>query len=78
MIDPRAYWVSFNLVKGIGAARTRTLLDHFGSLQIAWKAGTQQLIEAGLGERVIDNLPQVRRQVDLEEYGGILRSRGSK
>ena len=76
MIDPKAYWVGFNLVKGIRAARTRTLLNHFGSLEIAWKADTQQLVEAGLGERVIDNLLQVRRQVDLERIWGEIENKG--
>jgi DNA processing protein len=78
MIDPKAYWVGFNLVKGIGAARTRTLLDHFGTLEMAWKADKQQLIEAGLGERIIDNLLQVRRQVDLERIWADIEVKGIK
>ena len=38
MDDPRRYWVGFNLVKGIGPARTRALLAYFGDVQSAWHA----------------------------------------
>jgi DNA processing protein len=37
-MDPKVYWVAFNLVKGIGAVRLRALLDYFGSLEVAWQA----------------------------------------
>jgi DNA processing protein len=74
MSDLKKYWVGFNLVKGIGSARTRALLDHFDSLEQAWNADRSQLLEAGLGEKTADNLIQVRRQVDLERiWDGILQ-----
>jgi DNA processing protein len=66
-MEERYYWVGFNLVKGIGAVRLRTLVDFFGSAEKAWKADANQLKEAGLGEKVIDNLHQVRSQVDLDK-----------
>ncbi len=74
MPDPKKYWVGFNLVKGIGSARTRALLDHFDSLEQAWNADRRQLLDAGLGEKTADSLIQVRRQVDLDRiWDGILQ-----
>ena len=66
MSDPRLYWVGFNLVKGIGAVRFRALLDAFGSAEQAWNAAPSALREAGLGQKLGENLLQVRSQVSLE------------
>jgi len=68
--DPKVYWVGFNLVNGNGAARTRIVLDYFGSLESAWKDEKPQLRDAGSGERLVDNLLQLRGQVDLERIWG--------
>jgi DNA processing protein len=65
-MDPKAYWVGFNLVKGIGAVRVQALLDHFGSLELAWQAPADALRVAGLSQKVVDNFLQVRQGVDLE------------
>lgn len=66
MSDIRKYWVGFNLVKGIGAARVRTLLAVFGDLQTAWHANSSALAAAGLGEKTLRGLQQVRADVDLD------------
>jgi DNA processing protein len=67
LIDPRAYWVAFSLVKGIGSVRFQGLLDHFGDPQIAWNAPADALRAAGLGGKIIENLLQVRASVSLEQ-----------
>ena len=64
-VDKR-YWVAFSLVRGIGAVRLRKLLDHFPDLQRAWHAGRAELRRAGLGDRLLENLNQVRASVDLD------------
>ena len=66
-MDPRAYWVGFNLVKGIGSVRLDGLLRYFGSLEIAWQAPREALEAAGLSGKVAGNLLKVRRDVDLEK-----------
>lgn len=66
-MDPRAYWIGFNLVKGIGAVRLRALLDAFGSLDAAWQATPIELASAGLTARIIENFLQVRAKIDLEK-----------
>jgi DNA processing protein len=65
-MDPRAYWLGFNLVKGIGSVRLQGLLSYFGNLEIAWQAPTEAFKEAGLSSKVIDNLLKVRGKIDLE------------
>ena len=42
------YWIGFNRVIGIGPAKVRALIDHFGDLDTAWQAEPYDLKEAGL------------------------------
>lgn len=65
-MDEKAYWVGFNLVRGVGAVRVRNLLDHFGKLEYAWDAPAGALISAGLPARVVENFIVVRKQVNLD------------
>jgi DNA processing protein len=65
-MDSKAYWVGFNLVRGIGAVRLKIILDHFGNLEIAWNSPAEALISAGLPGRVAENFLVIRKQVDLE------------
>lgn len=60
MDDPRRYWVGFNLVKGIGAARLRSLLDYFGDVESAWNASLPELERAGLGSKLALAVQQAR------------------
>ncbi len=75
-VDPRRYWVGFNLVKGIGAVRLQRLLDHFGSAQAAWHAEASALKEAGLGPKLARKLIGLRKQVDLARIWQELEDRG--
>jgi len=60
------YWIGFNKAPGIGAIRLRALLDHFGTIEAAWKAPARDLHGAGLDERSVENLLAVRRELNLE------------
>jgi len=60
------YWVAFNKVSGIGAARLRALLDYFGDLETAWNASTHDLQQAGLDRRSQANLLNERHRLDLD------------
>lgn len=64
-MDPKAYWVGFNLVKGIGAIRLKQILDFYGSLDVAWDSPASGLLAAGLPQKVTENFAQVKKQVDL-------------
>ncbi len=76
MSDPRQYWVAFSLVKGIGPVRFQALLDYFGEPQIAWGAPPQALREAGLSEKIVENLVQVRSSNELETIWEQLEGKG--
>lgn len=65
-MEPKAYWVGFNLVKGIGAIRLKQILDFYGSLDVAWNSPSSGLLAAGLPKKVVENFNQVKNQVDLE------------
>jgi DNA processing protein len=60
------YWVGFNKVPGIGAARLRALLDYFGDPEVAWHAPTHDLQQAGLDRRSLASLIRVREALDLD------------
>jgi DNA processing protein len=65
-VDIRRYWIGFNLVKGIGPAKVRRLLDHFGDLQAAWTASPDELRASGLDRRSVEGLLAARAGVDLD------------
>lgn len=64
-MSDRRYWIGFNKVKGIGPAKVRALLDHFGDLESAWNASRAALVEAGLDRRAMDSLEAARSGIDL-------------
>ncbi len=61
-----AYWVGFNIVRGIGPTRLRALLDAFGDVERAWHAPAEDLVRAGLDRRSLENLLKARATLDLE------------
>jgi len=74
--DQRLFWVGFNLVKGIGAVRFRTLLNTFGDAKTAWQASPEALRATGLNEKLVDNLLKARSQVSLEKVWERLQAQG--
>jgi DNA processing protein len=75
-MDERAYWVGFNLVKGIGAVRFRSLLNAFGSAEAAWGASSTALAAAGLGPKQVERIVALRRTVDLPRYWDEIEKQG--
>jgi DNA processing protein len=61
------YWIGFNRVNGIGPAKVRALLDHFGDLETAWSAQPADLKAAGLDRRAIDSLIAARGSIQLDQ-----------
>ena len=66
-MEDKKYWVGFNLIKGIGAVRMQSLIQHFGELELAWKAAPAELAGAGLGKKLIERVVQARESIDLEK-----------
>ncbi len=77
-MDPRVYWVGWNLVKGIGAVRFQALLDYFGDAQSAWEASPDALKSAGINSKIVDHFLQIRRSVDLEKIWGKIFDLGAE
>jgi DNA processing protein len=77
-MDDKRYWIGFNLIKGIGAVRMQALIQHFGDLEIAWKASAADLVDAGLGRKVIERVIQARAEVDLTKLWEKIESQGIK
>lgn len=65
-MSERKYWLGFSQVKGIGPRRTQALIDNFGTLAEAWRADDTALERAGLDQRALQNLKEIRKQIDLE------------
>ena len=61
-----AYWLGFNLISGIGPARFRRLLNHFGTAEAAWRADGPHLAVAGLDSKSIESVVARRREIDLD------------
>ncbi|MGZ9224454.1 MAG: DNA-processing protein DprA [Anaerolineales bacterium] len=78
IMDDKRYWIGFNLIKGIGAVRMQALIQHFGDLELAWKASPADLVEAGLGRKVIERVIQAREEVDLIKLWEKIESQGIK
>ncbi len=66
-MDSKAYWVAFNLVKGIGAVRMRALLAYFGNAEAAWQASEEDLLHAGLPPMVVKNVVRLRQSQPVEK-----------
>ena len=75
-MDDKRYWIGFNLIKGIGAVRMQALIQHFGDLELAWKASPDDLAEAGLGKKVIERIIQASEEVDLGKLWEKIESQG--
>jgi DNA processing protein len=76
LIDPRMYWVGFNMVKGVGAVRFKALLSAFGSAEAAWNASPEALREAGLSQKLVESFQRLRKGVSLPQVAESIQSLG--
>lgn len=74
----RSYIIAFNMIQGIGGRRLAALLEHFGSLERAWHASYQELVQIpGMGRKTAQQVVEQRKLVDpireerwASRYGG--------
>lgn len=66
------FWIALNLVRGIGAARMRLLLDFFGDAETAWNAAPTELAAAGLSQRLIESIAETRASDRLDRVQKII------
>ncbi len=77
-MEEKVFWVGFNLVRGIGPVRLQSLLDHFGSLRVAWDSHPADFHDAGLNQKTIENFLDIRQKIDLAQYFDTLIGKGIK
>ena len=73
----RGAWIGFSRVSGIGAQRTRRLLERFGSLSAAWEAPASAFSGLGLDRRAVEALAEARRTYDARRDLDRLASLGA-
>ena len=77
-MEEKKYWVGFNLIKGLGAVVMQGLVVHFGDLESAWKAELPELMEAGLGAKLAEDVLTARKQIDLNQVWSRIETLGIK
>jgi DNA processing protein len=52
------------------------LLNNFGEAQIAWEAPADALRQAGLSKKIVENMVQMRAEVDLDQVWDRMQAKG--
>jgi DNA processing protein len=61
------YWVGFSFIPGIGRVRFNQIENHFGDLELAWKAPISALKQARLEDNVIRAISTWRPKISLDD-----------
>jgi len=61
------YWVGFSKMPGIGRVKISQLLEHFTTLEHAWKAPTGELKKSGLDSKTVENIVNLRTRIVPDE-----------
>ena len=61
------YWVSISRIPGIGRVKISQLLDHFTTLEHAWKASAGDLKKSGLDPKTVENIVNLRTRIAPDE-----------
>lgn len=64
----KKYLVALYSFSYFGPARTKLLLQYFGSAKEAWNASKNQLLEIGLKEEAVNRFVKHREKFDFENY----------
>jgi DNA processing protein len=72
------YWVGFNKVPGIGPMRLKLMLESLGSIDAAWHASPDELIQIGLGPKTVEDFIRIRPELDLDAEIARVQSSGFK
>ena len=54
------YWVAFSRIPRIGSVRAARLEEHFGTLEVAWRANAGELRAAGLDQATVSSILETR------------------
>jgi DNA processing protein len=65
----RAYWLAWSQLNGIGPILLKRIVEHFGSLEEAWRSPAKSFGEIeGFGSKSLDLLAQERLKLDPESF----------
>lgn len=64
--DELKYWVSFSKIPSIGRVKVLQMLEYFTSLEHAWKAPPNELKKAGLDQRTVDIIANLKPKISPE------------
>ncbi|NJK36462.1 MAG: DNA-protecting protein DprA [Oscillatoriales cyanobacterium RM2_1_1] len=69
MLEERDYWVGWSQLSGVGPISLQRLKTHFGSLETAWTASSDQLLQVeGFGPQTVAKILEQRSQFDLGPF----------
>lgn len=60
------YWIGFSKIPGVGRVKIALLLNMFGSLENAWNASMDELINSGLDSKTADSVVRHRNKISLD------------
>jgi DNA processing protein len=76
MGESKKYWLGFSHVPGIGSARLKRLIEHFGGVEQAWRASKMELAASGLPAKPLAALVRSQRDLDLNNLSDRLDEQG--
>ena len=64
----RAYWLAWSQIKQVGPVAIKRLWEHFGSLEVAWRSPTSELLAVdGIGLLTAEKIASQRPQLDPDK-----------
>ncbi|VXD25387.1 Protein smf [Planktothrix serta PCC 8927] len=68
-MEERGYWLAWSQISGVGSVSIQRLKQHFQTLEMAWTARANELIEVdGFGQQTVDKIIQQRSQFNPQEF----------
>jgi len=68
-VEERGYWLAWSQMNGVGSISIQRLKQHFKTLETAWKATANELIQVdGFGKQTVEKIIQQRSQFNPEEF----------
>ena len=62
------YLLALHSVYGLGSVRLKALMDYYQDPKLAWIADKKELLKIGIPEKVIENLQETKKNLDVDKY----------
>jgi DNA processing protein len=72
----RKYWIAFSRIPRVGRVRVAALVEHFGTLEAAWRATPGELRAAGLDSAAVNALSAIREDTNPDNEMELLLQHG--